>query len=536
MKNQNSIVCIKKNKTDKEGYLFFRSKGRTNRIKKSLGGVRVNPILFDKYWNEKDMRFKSGMPNYKLLNSQIEKALEELEKTNGQIIPKEKDKKSFLIFWNQYIQSIKNHGTRKKNIGVKIKFEKFLTSKKLYELYFNQITPELIKDFYDYLKTTPDPKVLASGTATHYVKMVKMVVDRKLEEEPRLYITYPFTGVRYDKRKETDRPVLPDIDIDKLLNSELQNKKIDLNRDKFLFQIFADGMRVSDLLLLRWSNIITGLPISKTTMIPVTPTGRELNPVLKYRMYKTDALVETPITYNLCIILMKLIGHEWRTKEILEGTLYNNLFLPVMFNSKARTLQQIEDAINEACIKSPKKADRNVEEYKGYHFKKEQGELLKEAIDWLFVAKEKQATQLIEDAMYCITRHIITSNCSNEFVFPHLKDIFFVSIKTRPDIGFKDLLDETQHQKLLNGETLYNRQLKQVAEETGVLTNMISHAARHSFAQLLLNEGAPTHEIMNRLRHTNLATTDKYLRHKNFKNSGDDYTSKIGNKQKYRKA
>jgi len=121
-------------------------------------------------------------------------------------------------------------------------------------------------------------------------------------------------------------------------------------------------------------------------------------------------------------------------------------------------------------------------------------------------------------------------------VFPHLKDIFFVSIKTRPDIGFKDLLDETQHQKLLNGETLYNRQLKQVAEETGVLTNMISHAARHSFAQLLLNEGAPTHEIMNRLRHTNLATTDKYLRHKNFKNSGDDYTSKIGNKQKYRKA
>ncbi len=536
MKNQNSIVCIKKNKTDKEGYLFFRSKGRTNRTKKSLGGLRVDPKLFKRYWNETDMRFKSGMPNYKLLNKQIEEALEELEKTNGQIIPREKDKKSFLTFFQLYTQNIKNHGSRKVYERVKIKLDKYLATKNLSELYFNQITPELIKEFYDYLKTAKDPKSCCSGTATHYVKIIKMVIDRKLEDEPRLYIIHPFTGVRYDKKKETDRPVLPDIDIDKLLNSELRNKKIDLNRDKFLFQIFADGMRVSDLLLLRWNNIITGLPISKSTMIPVLPTGKELNPVLKYRMYKTDALVETPITYNLCIILMKLIGHEWRTKEVLEYSLYNDLFLPPMFKGTAPTFQQIEDKVNEACITQPKKTDKVIIEYKGYYFKKEKEEELKDAIDWIFEEKEKKVARLIEDAMYCITRHIIVTGCENNFVFPHLKSQFFVSIKTRPDLGFKNLLDKTQHQKLLNGETLYNRQLKQVAEETGVITNMISHAARHSFAQLLLNEGAPTHEIMNRLRHTNLATTDKYLRHKNFKNSGDDYTSKIGNKQKYRKA
>lgn len=535
MKSHNSIVCIKKNKTDKEGYLFLRSKGRENRTKKSLGGVRVDSKLFAKYWNEVDMCFKSGMPNYKMLNNQIEDALEELEKTNGQIIPKEKDKKSFLTFWSLYIDSIKNHGTRKKNINVKIKFEKFLTSKRLSELYFSNITPELIKEFYDYLKTVSDPKVLTSTTATHYVKMVKMVIDRKLDDEPRLYITYPFTGVRFEKKKETDRPVLLDGEIDKLLNSEL-DKKLDQNRDKFLFQIFADGMRVSDLLLLRWVNVITGLPISKNTLIPVLPTGQELNPVLKYRMYKTDALVETPITYNICVILMKLIGHEWRTKQVLEDTMYNDLFLPTIFKGDiGLTFIDIEERINKACIAVVRKADKTITEYKGFHFKKDKEEQLKEAIDWLEDAKEKQSKRLIKDAMYCVARYIIDNNCLNNFVFTHLKNQFFSDIKTRPDLGFKDTLTEAQHQKLLNGETLYNRQLKQVAEETGVLTNMISHAARHSFAQLLLNEGAPTHEIMNRLRHASLATTDKYIRHKNFKNAGEDYTSKIGNKQKYRK-
>ena len=66
MKNQNDIVCIKKTKTDKEGYLFFRSKGRENRAKKSLG-IKVNFLGFKDNWDKKKQRFKSGMWNRCLL-------------------------------------------------------------------------------------------------------------------------------------------------------------------------------------------------------------------------------------------------------------------------------------------------------------------------------------------------------------------------------------------------------------------------------------------------------------------------------------
>jgi len=160
----------------------------------------------------------------------------------------------------------------------------------------------------------------------------------------------------------------------------------------------------------------------------------------------------------------------------------------------------------------------------------------KELIDFIETEKQKQSAQLVEDTMYRLTEYIWNNDCSNNFVFRHLKDDFFKNIKTSPESGFKRKMTKEQNQKLLNGETLYNRQLKQVATECGLFTNLISHGGRHTFAQLMINEGAPTHEIMDALRHKNLATTGEYLRHKNFRNTGTDHVSNIGNKMKYRKA
>ena len=85
MKNQTYVTCYKKKATDTDGYLFLQSKGRKNRKKKALG-VRVDYDKFIRYWNERDQRFKSGMPQYKLLNEKVEKAFEDCIKESGEII------------------------------------------------------------------------------------------------------------------------------------------------------------------------------------------------------------------------------------------------------------------------------------------------------------------------------------------------------------------------------------------------------------------------------------------------------------------
>jgi len=544
MKSSYSIVPIKKNKTDKEGYLFLRRKGKEKRTKLSLK-IKVDVALFKKHWNKVDMCFKSGMPNYKLYNQQIEKVIAELDKNNGNIISHQKDKKSFLNFWEIKISEIENHNTRIRYTGIKTKFEKYLASIGKTDIYFSELNPDFFKDLQKHLKTAKDPKQLSANGVTFCLKVIKGVINLKLEEEPYLFVVNPYTGLKYDPKKETDRPVLQDLEIDKLLNTEIENDKINLNRNKFLFQIFAQGMRVSDLLLLRWNNVLTGLPIKASTVIPAAPVGRDLKPQLKYRMWKTDVPVETPITYNICMILLNLIGMEWRAYEILEDTLYpvgdskhpmihtgQVKYFEIFKSTPHLKLSQIEEKLNSLCSKA---TNRDNIEYKGYTFRKELDEL-KGVIDFIEEKKESLSAKLIEETMYRLTVHIYTTKCLNDFVFPHLKNDFFKDVKTSPVSGFKGKLTFEQNQKLLNGETLYNRQLKQVAEMTGLITNLISHGGRHTFAQLMLNEGAPTHIIMEALRHTNLMTTDKYLRHKNFKNNGTDYISQIGNKQKYRKS
>ena len=60
------------------------------------------------------------------------------------------------------------------------------------------------------------------------------------------------------------------------------------------------------------------------------------------------------------------------------------------------------------------------------------------------------------------------------------------------------------------------------------------HAARHTFTQLMINAGAPTHKIMSELGHTTLAVTDSYTRHKEFSDRfGEDFLSKVGNKVEF---
>jgi len=321
MKSTYSIVCIKKHKDDKEGYLFLRNKGKTDRTKKAIG-LSITPLQFKNNFDKIKMRFKSTLKNYQIFNDKIEDTLKELEKTNNVLIAKSKDKSSFLRFWELKLEEIENHNSRIKKTGIKTKFEKYLASIGKSDIFFNQLTPDLIKDLQKYLKTAKDPKEMTSNTVTHYLKVIKGVVAQKLEDEPRLYVIHPFTGVKYDKKTETDRPVLQELEIDRMLNTEIDDVKIDLNRDKFLFQIFAQGMRVSDLLLLRWNNIITGLSIAEGTEVPNGPKGVNLQPHLKYKMFKTDAPVETPITFNLCMILLKLIGLQWRGYDILEGSVY----------------------------------------------------------------------------------------------------------------------------------------------------------------------------------------------------------------------
>ncbi len=462
MNNKNYIDCLRQNKDEKEGTLFMRSKGRENKKKKSLK-IKVSYDLFKKHWNSKDQCFKSSMSNYKMLNAEIGRAYTEVEKFNGVIADIPKDGKSFIQYWQQLIKLATNHGSRIKHQTVLNKLKKYLATVDKTDLKFSEITPGFLRELQFHLSTAADPKTLSLNQVTHSLKIIKTIINNKLIEEPYIYSIHPFASIKLDfNPDDIKRTILPQDDIDKLLKGSIENNVIDLHRNMLLFEIFAGGMRVSDLMLLRWNMIKTG---EKST-----------DARIEYKMFKTGKTMSIPLSINLCKILLKLICKE----SVLENT--GDPLIKRVFPDYNKTPQGIERDI---II-----TNNEIE---------------------IFVNK---------------------NDCATDFIFPHIPNELFKSIDKDNDF---DRVTADQYQGLMNAEILFNRQLKVVGKSLGIKHNLSSHAGRHTFTQLLMNDDIQTHLITQALGHSSVKVTDHYIRNKFNKEKGDSVINQIANNSSNRK-
>jgi integrase len=56
-----------------------------------------------------------------------------------------------------------------------------------------------------------------------------------------------------------------------------------------------------------------------------------------------------------------------------------------------------------------------------------------------------------------------------------------------------------------------NTQMKKIAKELGIKQNVTTYVARHTYATVLNNSGAPLSHISENLGHSNIATTQTYI-------------------------
>lgn len=469
------ITCYKSKATDTVGYLFLQSKGRKNRKKKALGIV-VKYSHFEDFWNDEKQRFKSGLENYKIINEKIENAIEDFTKNDGtKIIPTNRAAgQSFLSFWTDVIDTeIPKQGSKVKHQTVKKKLEKYIQTINKKDITFNDLTPDFINKLHYYFKTSPE---LTTNSVNSYMKLINNIVRRKMKKEPYTFTVNPFVSITYEKKKHSKRKVLDERELNYLFTTKITDPELDLVRDMYLFQIFASGMRISDLALLRWGNIIYDINN------PHSDKEEPLDPKLEYVMYKTREPIETPITFYVCKALLKVTG----LNEIYEAHTNLNLIVD----------KKDEKSINESIRR-----------------------------------KREMVNHLISETAIELKK---LGKAPNDFVFPILKNEDFRDVNNN-DETFKDIISKSEdlHHKLLYGEKIYRRKLDKVGELCGV-ENIMPHAARHTFTKLMIDAGASTHNIKDELGHTTLNVTDSYMRHKKFKSkSGETFLSKIGNKVDY---
>ena len=98
---------------------------------------------------------------------------------------------------------------------------------------------------------------------------------------------------------------------------------------------------------------------------------------------------------------------------------------------------------------------------------------------------------------------------ANDFVFSLLKNEDFENIDSKNDFS---LVSVEQYNKVNKAGIVYNRNLKELQKKLNISKKLSTHMPRTSFANIMMNSGASTMDISKTLGHSSLSITDEYLK------------------------
>lgn len=511
------VVLIKQKKDDQFGYLFLRTiEGKS--IKKKSLKIKVSEFDWKKYFNPKIQRFRDDkrFPQSITFNTKIEQLLNELQDVKNDLSLINDEKKSFIEYWEFCLKNTTNHGTVIKHKVVLSKLKKFLNTKRKNDLYFKEITPIFLRELRNYFETSKDPKSLSKNSANHYLKIIKSIINKSTKDDYYTYVKNPFNSIDFKKEKVL-RDVLSEEELRLLIKTNLKTQELNDIRDVFLFQLFCNGMRISDVLLLRWGNFST--------------SDHRLN----YTMFKTRTPMTLSMNLNVCLILSKLLGIHHLYKK-----LYNKLTInftstfqrPSPFGKNivlGYSMKMFDEILEKRIVKeggigtqtisstsnrygkstsksfvSVSRQDKTTKiiNYKGFNVYEDDNEIIR------VIDKREELTSNINTTFISIVMKRISEISTDSFVFPLLDNEFFNEGKYSKNQN----LTIEQYKKLKHSTIVYNRKLKKLQQECKIKTNLSSHVPRHSFTNLLLRmKGVNLYDISQSLGHTSLKTTENYV-------------------------
>ena len=507
MKKSIKIVPIT-NKTNPDNFdLYVRTiEGRENISKRSLK-ITVTKKQFDSYFDNEVQRFKENQrfPKYNEYNNKIQEYLKELNKYGDDLQSIPDKQKSFIGYWESCIEDYTNHGTKLKHKIVLNKIKKYLTSLNKTDLFFEEINSVLIKKLRSHLLSVKDPKILSENTVNHYLKVMKSIINQSTSDDYYYYVKSPFVGIKFSStsKRVKKQQVLTESETTLLINTPIKDVKLDSIRDYFLFQVFSNGMRVSDLFLLRWNNI--------------------QNNRINYVMFKTKTVMNIPININTGIILSKRLSGQLNYEDIVkqekimfvmedEGNeifeiglkKLNKLILDIQI-----TPVSYNKLVNKRIFENNKKLKRNVGElvdYKGYEIDQDNSKV-KKLIDLRETLLTNIENRFLSELFERVNEEKIKNK--NSFIFPFLPNVKYHDINDENDFS---KISEEQYMMINKKTIVYDRNLKQLQKCLGIETVLTSHVSRHSFTNLLLRlKNVNLYDIQQSLGHSSIKITENYL-------------------------
>lgn len=130
--------------------------------------------------------------------------------------------------------------------------EKFKTFLGKDVLYFDAINATLIRDFQQHLLSDCKNQV---NTVNANLKVIRKILNDAVAEELLPMEKNPFTKIKI-RGTPTKRNFLLDEELEKLEELQLpKHSQINHHRNLYVFSAYACGIRISDLLMMRWQNV-----------------------------------------------------------------------------------------------------------------------------------------------------------------------------------------------------------------------------------------------------------------------------------------
>ena len=253
-------VLLKKNKQNEDGsYPLYIRAIKDRKTKFMAIGIK----LFENQWDEREQRVKKSHPNSVRMNALISKKKAEAEAETLDLTLEERtfnahsfeqvkgrSKHDFFQFAQKDIDNLLPTGKIGTYRRAKYTIEKLKAYKNQEPLYFHELTVQFLKEYQEHLVALGN-KV---NTIHSNLKLIRTIVNNAVNEKLLKRDKNPFYSFKL-KSEATERAYLTEAELKAMEEIKLNtDTNLHDHRNMYVFAAYVGGLRISDLLQLRWSN------------------------------------------------------------------------------------------------------------------------------------------------------------------------------------------------------------------------------------------------------------------------------------------
>lgn len=329
-------IVLKKEKINKNGEAPLYIRIIKDRKAKFVSlGIRILP----KDWNESQSRVKKSHPNSQRLNNYIAHKIAEAEgvalemETNSKYVSPKSIKQnimgtspdSFVRYFEKYIESLKKNGKTGTHDKAKAVYSKLCTYLDNKDLAFDEVTVTFLKNYDTYLS---DKLGNSINTIHSNIKIFRKLINDAISEDLFPPEKNPFLKYKL-KTEKTVKEFLTEEEIKRIENLEIKkNSMRNHHRNIYVFATYAGGLRISDILQLKWSDydgeriLITTQKTNNTVSIKLPKKAKEIIEEYKEddskKEYYIFPFLRNDIEYSNASIFKAISSHTAYTNTDLK--------------------------------------------------------------------------------------------------------------------------------------------------------------------------------------------------------------------------